>query len=109
MSVYVDCAKHPYRGMLMSHMWADTPHELLAMADAISLARRWLQRPPAASWVHFDVCQRKRALAVKHGAIETDKYGPLEHVARLENNQAMLDRITRLRATFPSHDGFANP
>jgi hypothetical protein len=109
MSVYVDCAKHPYRGMLMSHMWADAPHELLAMADAIGLARRWLQKPPSASWLHFDICQRKRALAVAKGAIETDKYAPLEHVARLRGDQATLDRIARIRATFSSSDCRTHP
>jgi hypothetical protein len=69
----------------------------MAMADKIGVARRWLQKPPRASWEHFDICQTKRALAIAAGAIETDKYGPLEHVAHLEGNQAKLDLIARCR------------
>ena len=84
MAVYVDDGRWPYRGMRMCHMWADTRDELLAMADRIGVARRHLQAPPRARWEHFDICQAKRAEAVRHGAIETDRYGPAEHKARLD-------------------------
>jgi hypothetical protein len=97
MAVYVDNAKNPFGRYLMCHMWADTLDELLAMADRIGVARKWLQQPPKASWVHFDVAQSKRALAVEAGAIETDKYGPSEHVAKLRGNQKMLDTIAANR------------
>lgn len=83
MGVYVDPAVHRYGRMIMCHMWADSLDQLLAMADRIGVARKWLQQPPHASWVHFDIAKGKRALAVAAGAIETDRYGPLEHVARL--------------------------
>lgn len=63
-------------------MWADTRAELLAMADAIGVSRKHLQEPPKASWLHFDICLSKHAFAVRHGAIETDRYGPLEYRAR---------------------------
>ena len=102
MPVYVDPSVHPYRGMIMCHMWATTHAELLAMATKIGLSHRWLQKPPQASWVHFDVCKNRRALAVEFGAIETDKYGPVEHLARLRNDTAMLDRIATLRSRNPS-------
>lgn len=97
MSVYVDNASNRYGRMLMCHMWADTLDELLAMADAIGVQRKWLQQPPKASWVHFDIAQSKRALAIANGAIRTDKYGPLEHTARLRGNQKMLSSIAVLR------------
>lgn len=84
MAVYVDDGRWPYRGMRMCHMWADSREELLAMADAIGVSRKHLEEPPEASWLHFDICQAKRALAVRHGAIETDRYGPVEHKARLD-------------------------
>jgi len=83
MSVYVDPSAHPFGRMVMCHMWADSHDELLAMADRIGVARRWLQQPPKASWVHFDIAKSKRALAVKAGAIECDRFGPVIHVARL--------------------------
>ncbi len=38
---------------------------------------------PKASWVHFDIAKSKRAMAVRFGAIETDRFGPVEHCARL--------------------------
>ena len=49
-------------------MVADTPLELLQMADTIGVARRWLQHA-GTEREHFDICQSKRVLAVKAGAI----------------------------------------
>ena len=98
MTVYVDPARHPYGRMLMCHMWADTLEELLTMAKTIGVDARWLQKPPRARWVHFDVCKSKRALAVKAGAVETDKYGPSLHVAKLYGHVRMIEAIERLRS-----------
>lgn len=91
MTVYVDDMAAPFGNMVMCHMWADSDEELLAMADKIGVARKWIQGHPTlsfgehrnASWVHFDIAKSKRALAVKSGAVETDRYGPLEHTAKL--------------------------
>ena len=66
--VYVDHARIRYRRMLMSHMLADTTDELLEMADAIGVARRWIQKP-GTHREHFDICDSKRALAIKKGAV----------------------------------------
>jgi hypothetical protein len=44
------------------------------------------------------VSEGKRAEAVKAGAAETDKYGPLEHCARLAGDHATIARIAALRA-----------
>lgn len=63
----------------MCHMWADHPAELFSMVDQIGVARKWLQQPPRASWVHFDISKKKRSLAVRFGAIETDEFQPLIH------------------------------
>lgn len=105
MAVYVDNMRAPFGNMVMCHMWADTREELFAMADRIGVARRWFQRPDSvglpgmtASWEHFDIAQSKRALAVAAGAIETDKYGPIEHTARLKGDAAKLQQIAELRA-----------
>ena len=91
MSVYVDDMKAAFGNMVMCHMWADTDAELLAMADRIGVQRKWIQGHPElsfgkhrnASWVHFDIALSKRALAVKAGAIETDRFGPVIHTATL--------------------------
>lgn len=69
MSVYVDHWCADYRGMKMCHMMADTTEELLAMADKIGVQKKWIQKQ-GTSWEHFDVCQTKRRLAIKAGAIE---------------------------------------
>jgi hypothetical protein len=65
-------------------MWADSLDELLAMADAIGVQRKWLQRPPKASWVHFDVSLGMKTKALRRGAVLTDKFGPVEHCAKLD-------------------------
>lgn len=97
-TVYVDDVRHRFGRMTMCHMWADTLDELLAMADRIGVARRWLQQPPAASWVHFDVSLGAKAKALAAGAVLTDRYGPVEHVARLRGDTAKIETIAALRA-----------
>jgi len=69
-SVFVDDMRAPFGRMVMCHMTADSTTELLAMANRIGVARRWLQRG-GTEWEHFDICLSKRALAVKAGAVET--------------------------------------
>ncbi|TIT88426.1 MAG: DUF4031 domain-containing protein [Mesorhizobium sp.] len=91
MAVYVDDMQAPFGNMIMCHMWADSDDELLAMVDKIGVQRKWIQGHPTlsfgkhkrASWVHFDIAQSKRAQAVKLGAVETDRVGPMEHTAKL--------------------------
>lgn len=97
MAVYVDNAFIPYRRMKMSHLWADTEKELLRMVDLIGVSRRWIQKPPKASWLHFDIAMSKRELALKHGAIAMDKFGPAEFVARQRGNKRMLKLVKRSR------------
>jgi len=58
--------------MMMCHMYADSTEELLAMADRIGVARKWIQYPGTYK-EHFDVCKSKRALAVQDGAIEVER------------------------------------
>lgn len=90
MAVYVDNARIQWRGMLMSHLYADSLDELLRMVDRIGVARKWLQKPPKASWVHFDISEGKRRLAIVYGAIETDIFGPVEHCAKQDWNAGRI-------------------
>lgn len=69
MSVYVDNMRAAYGRMKMCHMIADSTDELLAMADRIGVARRWLQKAGTPQ-EHFDIALSRRALAVEAGAIE---------------------------------------
>ena len=106
MTVYVDDVEHPFGRMKMCHMWADSLQELLEMADKIGVARKWLQQPPKASWVHFDICISKKKAAIKAGAVLTDKYGPVEHVARLRGDHAKVELVRQIRERHsqqPSH------
>lgn len=84
MTVYVDDVRHSFGRMIMCHMWADDLAELLLMADRIGVQRKWLQRPPIASWTHFDISLGKKAVALKLGAVLTDRYGPVEYLARID-------------------------
>lgn len=97
MTVYVDDVAHKFGRMVMCHMWADTVEELLEMADRIGVQRKWLQQPPKASWVHFDVSITKKKQAIQAGAVLTDKYGPVIHTARLKGDQKMVDRVIKIR------------
>lgn len=97
MTVFVDDVRHKFGRMVMCHMWADTLDELLVMADRIGVARKWLQKPPFASWVHFDVSLEKKRQALALGALLTDKFGPVEHEARQAGNQEMLAFVRSAR------------
>jgi len=109
MTVYVDDVRHRFGRLIMCHMWADSLEELLAMADRIGVARKWLQQPPKASWVHFDISASKKRLALENGAVLTDWRGPVEHVARLDvasgdenrvrHGLKMLEAVALARAT----------
>ena len=98
MTVYVDDVRHSFGRMVMCHLWADSLEELFAMVDRIGVQRKWLQQPPKASWVHFDISLAKKAQAIAAGAVLTDKYGPVEHVARLQGDTARLEQVRAIRA-----------
>lgn len=72
MAVYVDDMRAPFGRMIMCHMIADSTEELLAMADKIGVARRWIQKP-GTYLEHFDISLAKRAEAVAAGAIEVTR------------------------------------
>lgn len=72
MSVYVDNGRKRYRGLLMCHMVADTDEELHAMADVLGIDRKHHQCAGTEK-SHYDICQEKRAIAVKHGATEVSQ------------------------------------
>lgn len=81
MSVYVDKSAHAYGRMVMCHMIADTPPELVAMVKKIGVAPKWFQAK--ASVPHFDICKAKRALAVAAGAIELERREYVEAMKRI--------------------------
>jgi hypothetical protein len=68
MAVYVDNAMIPFRGMRMNHMLADTLDELLHMATLLNTDHKWLQYQGTHK-EHFDICARRRLLAIRYGAV----------------------------------------
>lgn len=84
MTVYVDDLEIPWKGMIMSHMAADTLEELHAMADKIGLKREWFQdkRVP-----HYDVSSNKKTLALEFGAIEVNSKALLIIMSRKYDNK----------------------
>jgi hypothetical protein len=50
-------------------MFADSTEELLEMVDKIGVQRKWIQ-DAGTGREHFDICMKKKALAIQHGAIE---------------------------------------
>jgi hypothetical protein len=90
MAVYVDDPVWPFGRMMMCHMFADTTEELLAMADAIGVARKWIQKP--GTWrEHFDICKSKRELAIRRGARAVDSGELIE----LRWNKHLAQRAAR--------------
>lgn len=72
MTVYVDDMRAPFGRMIMCHMCADTKEELLAMADTIGVARKWLQKE--GSWMeHFDISLGMKQKAINAGAVQVTK------------------------------------
>lgn len=52
----------------MCHMVADTREELIAMAEAIGVNPKWIQKKDTL-YEHFDISKGKRAEAIRHGAV----------------------------------------
>jgi hypothetical protein len=53
-------------------MWADTVDELQEMGKRIGLNGTWIQQARTGQFLHYDLRESKRILAIKNGAIESD-------------------------------------
>ena len=84
MAVYVDTARNPYGRMFLSHMMADTLDELHTMADHLELKRSWFQPQ---SRPHYDICQAKKQIAIRLGAIEVSTK-ELVNISRRNNGKS---------------------
>lgn len=90
MTVYVDSAFHPYGRMIMCHMFADSREELLAMAEQIGVASKWIQKRGTV-YEHFDISKGRREKALARGAVAiTRKEVGLLLRARRETPSAIL-------------------
>lgn len=86
MSVYVDpnldwpkTRRWPFGSV--SHMYADTPDELHAMARKLGLKREWCSdvTQPDSDLLHYDLSPGKRLQALKNGAIPTSHRHMVAH------------------------------
>ncbi len=61
--------------MKLCHLLADTEDELHSMAARLGMERIWFQdrRVP-----HYDICRRRRALAIKAGVVEINRKQTVE-------------------------------
>ena len=66
MTVYVDDFDAPFRGMKMCHMIADNKQELINFAGKLGLKPEWIQ--DKGHFVHFDISQSMKVLALSKGA-----------------------------------------
>jgi len=82
--VYVDNYRAPYRNMKMSHLTADSEEELDKFASALGLKVEWKQKE--SSFIHYDVSESKRLMAIRLGAKECT---PLELVRAIRENPEM--------------------
>lgn len=77
MTVYVDNAVIPWRGVLWAHLLATDLDELHALAAAIGLRRAWFQ--DGGRWPHYDVTSSKRESAIAAGAVAFfDRHIPVD-------------------------------
>lgn len=100
MAVYVDDMEAPFGRMEMCHMIADSSEELLIMADAIGVGRKWIQ-DRGTSREHFDVTLSKKKLALAHGAVEIE-YGVVlaEMLAQRDRGERMAPRRVKPNSEF---------
>jgi hypothetical protein len=68
--VLIGKREYKYRGMLMSHMAADTLDELHKMAAKIGVDWKHFQDKPGKP--HYDICKTKKGIAIKLGAVEVN-------------------------------------
>lgn len=113
MAVYVDDMYAPFGRMKMCHMVADTTEELLAMADACGVQRKWIQNP--GTWKeHFDVSVGARRKAVTAGAIEVSMR-ELAALRMCRREKAMRDAEAEIEQQHPRpkprtvHEGPGKP
>jgi hypothetical protein len=104
MPIYVDNVKIPYRGMLMSHMTADTLDEIHEMADRLDIFRKYFQYPPKTRFPHYDIPVDRRDMALALGAHAVDRRSSLHYGARLGiewiNTQSTIIRTDGLIAGY---------
>jgi hypothetical protein len=81
--VYVDDMNLPWRGMIMSHMIADTLEELHDMAERLGVRKHFQDKP---GQPHYDICLSNKQRAIKLGAVQITWRQTYLKLKQLENN-----------------------
>ncbi len=81
--IFVDNPVHLWRGMRWCHMVAIDLDTLHLFAADIGMKRDWFQCPPDASYPHYDLNEKRRAIAISKGAIVANKYTIIYAAKRL--------------------------
>ena len=90
-----DLFDHGWRLGKSCHLMTDgTDEDLVQFAIGIGLKREWLQNAGTHK-AHFDLVASKRALAIRSGAEEVDRYGLVE---LLNQKRAHLRVIAHVQA-----------
>lgn len=99
MPVYVDEAIFTWRGKKWCHMFCEDETTLHEFAKRLRLLRGWFQKPPRASWKHYDITAAKRAQAIRLGAIPVDKFEALIVSKRMSGQLTarQVERVTSAR------------
>ena len=99
-TIYVDPATHRYRGQLYCHLFSNDIEALHAFAARLGLKHEWFQKPPKASWMHYDTNFRNRINAIQLGAVAVDKFEIIlvAHRQRGTLTQEIIEKVAYSRS-----------
>lgn len=96
MAVYVDAALRAKAGKFWCHLFADSTEELHAFAKRIGLKRCWFETSNN-GLPHYDIHSFQIVEAISAGAIETDQWGAIYHLAKLDWDSDKIGQIMARR------------
>lgn len=100
--MYIDNVRIPFKGMLMSHMTADTLDEIHDMAQRLGAKQKYFQCPPKTRFPHYDIPEKGRELALSLGALPVCSRISLYYGAKLGLEWASEDENIVLGRTLVS-------
>lgn len=100
MPVMVDEAIFTWRGKKWCHLFCEDEVTLHEFARRLGLLRGWFQKPPKASWKHYDITAGKRQKAIDLGAVAVDKYEALIVSRRMQGRltAAWVEMVEKARS-----------
>lgn len=82
MAVYVDFANISFKQDKWCHLLADSLDELHDFASLINVDKRWFHKN--ASYPHYDITIRTREIAIRKGALPSDRKKIIECAKKLK-------------------------